>query len=138
VYLFACTFSADCELQSEREHTRVKRFYELTNRKKNFVSQIASQQRRSERAQGMQTALLSKTASLGQPARQDWDDEDKAASNDIREHHHIARSTNNPVDIVRFVRETMGDPATKVLTISPSMELLAHSHYTGYHSQAEG
>jgi hypothetical protein len=86
----------------------------------------------------MQTALLSKMATSRPSVRQDWDDEDKAASNDIREHHHIARSTNNPVDVVRFVRETMGDPAAKVLNISLSMESMAYGCYTGHRSQAEG
>ncbi len=83
-------------LQGELAHRLVKRLYGLTN-KKNAIKQIGRKYSRKD-------ALC--------PAEQQEISE--AVQGDIKDHHHISISRNNPVNLYAFVYENPDDPAKKV------------------------
>jgi hypothetical protein len=98
---------AHCQLQGEREHRRVKRYYARTN-KRQAIDQVVKLERREARLQ------RAKTAEANHSHHVSMAESDPLPYTIGEMHHHISDSRNHPLDLFSFGRKFPGDPATKV------------------------
>jgi len=102
-------------LQGELEHRRPKGWFHRTDRK-SFVKQMTQIERRQARIRRMKHKLSSTSTRA----------EDVATHPDV--HYHIGSSQNRYEHIGTFLRQTEGDPATKVgISSRPTKVLLIPS-----------
>jgi hypothetical protein len=90
-------------MQGELEHRRPKARFKRTDKKREFVRQMARIERREFRLRRIRARLSGKSK---MPC--------EAVGSAPHEHHHIGVSQNNFEHIGTFLQNHAGDPATKV------------------------
>ncbi|KAF8914343.1 hypothetical protein CPB84DRAFT_1630486, partial [Gymnopilus junonius] len=113
--------------QGEQEHKQAKKLYGRTNKRKDFVSQVAVHYRREQllRRIGMKSRAATKAVE-GNGRRKGGDQERETSpcipSDDRnalplmhpQEHHHISSSDKARKNIIRFIHANSTDPAVRV------------------------
>jgi hypothetical protein len=75
-----------------------------------------------------------------QPAQTDSSNSDEHGEdkeNNPQKHHHIGRSSKDPIRITKFVRDYAGDPAAKVFTPNLLCNYKLNVSFVGFHAQIE-